>query len=278
MSCQGAAAVCPAALTTATPSSHRQTVTQKTRSQAATQVSRRIVPLLSSRVSRRGNKASAALCCCSARVWGKTNTTPSPQPPRRPAISPPSTGTNTHHTHLPMCQLRNRNCRLRLLFSMTSSSVTVTSPASPQAMPIIAKFFRNSHPSAPAPTRNSFRDCSFCCRLRPMTAIWGSYLHAVTQRDAAAAGARGSSSRGATLGAGRRQQRIPTPNLQCAFCRSTHPAHPALTSLTTVLPAAQQDPNTRHPTPSPLPAHLLPVASYSSGASSSWGIDSTLSK
>lgn len=63
--------------------------------------------------------------------------------------------------HFPMFQSRNRNCRDRLLFSMTSSSVTVMTPESRVAMPIRAKFLRNSQPRAPAPTRNRFSFCSF---------------------------------------------------------------------------------------------------------------------
>lgn len=59
-------------------------------------------------------------------------------------------------TCLPMSQSRKRNCLLRLLFSMTSSSVTVTWPL-PTPKPIIAKFLMNSHPRAPAPTRNTCR-------------------------------------------------------------------------------------------------------------------------
>lgn len=46
-----------------------------------------------------------------------------------------------------------RNCLLRLDFSMVSMSVTMTSP-SPAASPIMAKFFSNSQPMAPAPTWN----------------------------------------------------------------------------------------------------------------------------
>lgn len=49
----------------------------------------------------------------------------------------------------------NKNCLLRLDFSMVSMSVTMTSP-SPLASPIIAKFFNSSQPMAPAPT---WKDC-----------------------------------------------------------------------------------------------------------------------
>ena len=48
--------------------------------------------------------------------------------------------------------------------------------ASPVATPIIAKFLRNSQPSAPAPTRNTLSPARRCCMLRPNTAIWASYL------------------------------------------------------------------------------------------------------
>lgn len=78
-------------------------------------------------------------------------------------------------THLPILMSLNKNCRLRLLFSMTSSSVTVTVPVGEVATPIMAKFFRNSHPKAPAPTRNSFRSWICCCIPRPKTATWLSY-------------------------------------------------------------------------------------------------------
>ena len=81
----------------------------------------------------------------------------------------------TKSEYLPMFQSRKRNCLLRLLFSMTSSSVTVTVPA-PEATPIMAKFLRNSQPRAPAPTKKSCRSPSFFCMVRPKTAIWASYL------------------------------------------------------------------------------------------------------
>lgn len=55
-----------------------------------------------------------------------------------------------------------RNCLLRLDFSMVSMSVTMTSP-SPQASPIMAKFFNNSQPIAPAPT--------WCCE-NPVSVNW----------------------------------------------------------------------------------------------------------
>mmetsp|Transcript_1642 Transcript_1642/g.4047 ORF Transcript_1642/g.4047 Transcript_1642/m.4047 type:complete len:430 (+) Transcript_1642:1975-3264(+) len=79
---------------------------------------------------------------------------------------------------LPMFQSLNRNWRDRLLFSMVSSSVTVSTPLSfgPVAMPIMAKFLRNSQPRAPAPTRNNFTPSSLRCIVRPNTAICASYL------------------------------------------------------------------------------------------------------
>src|SRR5689334_4866467 len=59
-------------------------------------------------------------------------------------------------THWSMCQGRKRNCRLRLLFSMESMSVTTTDPPSPQPRPIKARFLSSSHPIAPAPTTKYF--------------------------------------------------------------------------------------------------------------------------
>lgn len=47
---------------------------------------------------------------------------------------------------------RNRNCLLRLDFSMVSISVTITFPPGSVATPIMAQFFSISHPIAPAPT------------------------------------------------------------------------------------------------------------------------------
>jgi len=41
--------------------------------------------------------------------------------------------------------------------------------------------FRNSHPRAPAPTKNRFRASSLRCMLRPNTAIWPSYLGKLTE-------------------------------------------------------------------------------------------------
>ncbi len=147
-----------------------------------------------------------------------------------------------------MFQSRNRNCRLRLLFSMTSSSVTVTTPPLPAAVPIMAnawavtqqrlrkphvaaqpglhprstrappmlrldhsvgrysltagscqrerpialtastarnssgcaaarlcRTFKNSQPSAPAPTKKSLCISSFACTARPNTATCASW-------------------------------------------------------------------------------------------------------
>ncbi len=59
---------------------------------------------------------------------------------------------------LPMFQSRNRNWRDKLDFSITSSSVTVTVPSVPQLSPISANALMNSHPSAPAPTRNTAQE------------------------------------------------------------------------------------------------------------------------
>lgn len=56
-------------------------------------------------------------------------------------------------------QGRKRNCRLRLDFSIVSMSVTATSPPCPHPRPIIAKFFSNSQPMAPAPTWEIGKKC-----------------------------------------------------------------------------------------------------------------------
>mmetsp|Transcript_29787 Transcript_29787/g.97491 ORF Transcript_29787/g.97491 Transcript_29787/m.97491 type:complete len:300 (+) Transcript_29787:2674-3573(+) len=70
---------------------------------------------------------------------------------------------------------RNRNCRFRLLFSMLSMSVTVTWPSSPVHMPIMARFLRNSQPSAPQPTMKVRADASRCCSALPNTEMMWSY-------------------------------------------------------------------------------------------------------
>ena len=75
----------------------------------------------------------------------------------------------------PMFQSRNRNWRDRLDFSITSSSVTVTEPSAEHARPISAKFLMNSHPSAPAPTRNTFFRSISRCIFLPKHAICASY-------------------------------------------------------------------------------------------------------
>lgn len=84
--------------------------------------------------------------------------------------------------YCPMFALRKRNCLDRLLFSITSSSVIVTLPAAPHPTPMSAKFLMNSHPSAPAPTRKTFSDSSFCCMVRPKTAICPSWREPCTRR------------------------------------------------------------------------------------------------
>jgi len=47
----------------------------------------------------------------------------------------------------------NKNCLLKLLFSILSISVMWTCPPSPHPTPIKAQFFNISQPMAPAPTR-----------------------------------------------------------------------------------------------------------------------------
>jgi len=61
----------------------------------------------------------------------------------------------------------NRNCLFKLLTSILSLSVHYTLPFSEQPSPVSAKNFRNSQPSAPAPTRNSFVDCNFFMNFPP---------------------------------------------------------------------------------------------------------------
>ena len=98
----------------------------------------------------------------------------------------------------PMSQSRKRNWRERLDFSMVSSSVTVTRPfeeeelegwssswtvpptagadGSPSAVPIPmrANALRNSHPRAPAPTRNTRCLASLRWNSAPNTATCDS--------------------------------------------------------------------------------------------------------
>lgn len=56
---------------------------------------------------------------------------------------------------LRICFSLNKNYLLRLETSMTSGSVRIILPLVPS--PIIAKFFNNSHPIAPAPTIKSLQ-------------------------------------------------------------------------------------------------------------------------
>jgi len=55
---------------------------------------------------------------------------------------------------LPTCCFLNKNCLLRLLISMLSSSVTKTFPLPDVEAPIKANILMNSHPKAPAPITN----------------------------------------------------------------------------------------------------------------------------
>lgn len=207
----------------------------------------------------RGKRHTVRLVPCAARAPGvpactaQRAATRNPHPSRDPRQQP---------AHPPMCQLRKRNWRLRLDFSMTSSSVTVTTPPSPgrckqagegealpadvrspraqhpshaapalrgaccaqrpahsptparaarapAAMPIIAKFLRNSHPSAPAPTSNTLRPARRCCRVRPNTATWPSYL---------TAGGGGRTHTGAAWACGGRWGRGQQPRLGLPAC------------------------------------------------------------
>ena len=70
---------------------------------------------------------------------------------------------------------RKRNCRLKLLFSIISMSVTCVMPADEVEIPIMAQFLIISQPIAPAPTRNVFSLLNFSCTSCPYTAIWESY-------------------------------------------------------------------------------------------------------
>jgi hypothetical protein len=86
---------------------------------------------------------------------------------------------NTHtyiYTHDSHTRTQPHTCLLKLLFSITSSSVTVMTPFSPHATPIIAKFLNSSQPRAPQPTMKYFKLASFSCRPLPRTATWPSYL------------------------------------------------------------------------------------------------------
>lgn len=74
----------------------------------------------------------------------------------------------------PMSLARKRNWRERLLFSMRSMSVTVTSPSGPQPRPMSAQFLSISHPIAPAPTKKYRCASSCCCIPHPNTAAWPS--------------------------------------------------------------------------------------------------------
>uniref|UniRef100_A0A2P2KKV6 Ubiquitin-activating enzyme E1 1 n=1 Tax=Rhizophora mucronata TaxID=61149 RepID=A0A2P2KKV6_RHIMU len=74
----------------------------------------------------------------------------------------------------PIFQSRKRNCLLRLLFSMTSSSVIVSFPCLPQLTPIKAIFFKNSQPRAPDPTMKTLASSSFFWSFDPKTEICAS--------------------------------------------------------------------------------------------------------
>mmetsp|Transcript_15560 Transcript_15560/g.37079 ORF Transcript_15560/g.37079 Transcript_15560/m.37079 type:complete len:217 (+) Transcript_15560:1367-2017(+) len=80
---------------------------------------------------------------------------------------------------LPTCSFLKRNCLLRFETSMRSMSVTVSLPLPPQQTPMSAKFFKNSQPNAPAPTRKIFMLASFCWKTWPNMAIWSSYRELV---------------------------------------------------------------------------------------------------
>ena len=76
----------------------------------------------------------------------------------------------------PISFFLNKNWRFKLLVSILSLSVTTTSFPLLIDIPIKAKFFKNSHPRAPAPIIKMFESSIFFCISFPYIAIWSSYL------------------------------------------------------------------------------------------------------
>ena len=66
----------------------------------------------------------------------------------------------------PTCSLLNKNCLLRLLISILSSSVTVILPPLVES-PINENILINSHPSAPAPITNELDLNAFSTNSSP---------------------------------------------------------------------------------------------------------------
>lgn len=84
-----------------------------------------------------------------------------------------------NNEHTPTSAVLNKNCLLRLLFSIVSISVIVKWPLGPVPKPIMDQFLSISQPMAPAPTKNSLVLAIFSWNSRPKTAIWPSYREPV---------------------------------------------------------------------------------------------------
>ena len=76
----------------------------------------------------------------------------------------------------PISVFLNKNCLLRLLVSILSLSVTIKFLPLAVDIPIKAKFFKNSHPKAPAPIMKILDSSIFFWISLPYIAIWSSYL------------------------------------------------------------------------------------------------------
>ena len=77
---------------------------------------------------------------------------------------------------LPISSFRNKNWLLKLLISILSLSVIINCLSLEVDIPIKEKFFKNSHPSAPAPIKKIFDSSIFFWISFPKIAIWSSYL------------------------------------------------------------------------------------------------------
>ena len=70
----------------------------------------------------------------------------------------------------------NKNCLLKFDFSILSWSATINFEFLFVDIPIIAKYFNNSHPTAPAPIKNIFKSSKFFWVFSPKIEIWWLYL------------------------------------------------------------------------------------------------------
>ena len=68
---------------------------------------------------------------------------------------------------LPTCCFLNKNCLLRLLISILSSSVHIILPFPVVLTPISANIFMNSQPKAPAPIKNELDSLAFATKSSP---------------------------------------------------------------------------------------------------------------